>query len=209
MFGTGKSPRWEVICKMLSVDVFSAFFFERFSYHIIFLARFHLWYHSLPLLDKTQTCATATVGIVFGPSLSLSISTCVTLGSKRSNLPKGNLVTMYVCATAVIRFWSPKRKCVLQEYLCIYNPLLLQLSCRGRVLGVPGMYCSGWARRGPSGIIGTNISDARSVVAAIVEDVRWYHLPYISSFPVAKVTPLAEEYQVQYCVDGRQKPRQK
>lgn len=34
------------------------------------------------------------------------------------------------------------------------------------------MYCSGWARRGPSGIIGTNITDARSVVAAIVEDVR-------------------------------------
>ncbi|CBN76678.1 conserved unknown protein [Ectocarpus siliculosus] len=42
---------------------------------------------------------------------------------------------------------------------------------RGRVQGVPGMYCSGWARRGPSGIIGTNITDARSVVAAIVEDV--------------------------------------
>lgn len=36
----------------------------------------------------------------------------------------------------------------------------------------PGMYCSGWARRGPSGIIGTNISDAKAVVAAIVEDVR-------------------------------------
>lgn len=34
------------------------------------------------------------------------------------------------------------------------------------------MYCSGWARRGPSGIIGTNITDARSVVSAIVEDVR-------------------------------------
>lgn len=42
---------------------------------------------------------------------------------------------------------------------------------RGRVKGVPGMYCSGWARRGPRGIIGTNITDARSVVAAIVEDI--------------------------------------
>ncbi|CAM9795659.1 unnamed protein product [Scytosiphon promiscuus] len=42
---------------------------------------------------------------------------------------------------------------------------------RGRVPGMPGMYCSGWARRGPSGIIGTNIADARSVVAAIVEDI--------------------------------------
>lgn len=54
----------------------------------------------------------------------------------------------------------------------IVHLLLLVLVCRGRVLGVPGMYCSGWARRGPSGIIGTNITDARSIVAAIVEDVR-------------------------------------
>ncbi len=76
---------------------------------------------------------------------------------------------MRVGAT-VIRFWTPK----VCPHWCqsIYNPLLVDLSCRGRVLGVPGMYCSGWARRGPSGIIGTNISDARSVVAAIVEDVR-------------------------------------
>lgn len=43
---------------------------------------------------------------------------------------------------------------------------------RGRVAGTVGMYCSGWARRGPSGIIGTNITDARSVVAAIVQDMR-------------------------------------
>lgn len=41
----------------------------------------------------------------------------------------------------------------------------------GRVAGTVGMYCSGWARRGPSGIIGTNITDARSVVAAIVQDM--------------------------------------
>ncbi|CAM9106806.1 unnamed protein product [Discosporangium mesarthrocarpum] len=40
----------------------------------------------------------------------------------------------------------------------------------GRVSKMPGMYCSGWARRGPSGIIGTNIADAKSVVAAITED---------------------------------------
>lgn len=44
--------------------------------------------------------------------------------------------------------------------------------CRGRVTGMPGVYCSGWARRGPTGIIGTNITDAKSVVAAIFEDVR-------------------------------------
>eukprot|EP00949_MAST-11_sp_MAST-11-sp1_P003917 g3917.t1 len=35
---------------------------------------------------------------------------------------------------------------------------------------IKGLYCAGWAKRGPSGIIGTNIPDARQTVAAIVED---------------------------------------
>lgn len=48
---------------------------------------------------------------------------------------------------------------------------------------MPGMYCSGWARRGPSGIIGTNIADARSVVAAIVEDVRYEAIIFAVCLP--------------------------
>ena len=38
----------------------------------------------------------------------------------------------------------------------------------GRIL--PGLYCTGWARRGPSGTIGTNRPDAASVIERIVED---------------------------------------
>jgi NADPH-dependent glutamate synthase beta subunit-like oxidoreductase len=38
----------------------------------------------------------------------------------------------------------------------------------GRIL--PGLYCVGWARRGPSGTIGTNRPDGFSVVDAIAED---------------------------------------
>ncbi len=34
-----------------------------------------------------------------------------------------------------------------------------------------GVYCSGWVKRGPSGIIGTNIMDARETVRAIVQDI--------------------------------------
>ncbi len=33
------------------------------------------------------------------------------------------------------------------------------------------MYCSGWLKRGPSGIIGTNITDAKETVASIVKDL--------------------------------------
>ena len=39
----------------------------------------------------------------------------------------------------------------------------------GRIL--PGIYCVGWARRGPSGTIGTNRPDGYGVIDKIVEDV--------------------------------------
>jgi len=43
----------------------------------------------------------------------------------------------------------------------------------GRIL--PGLYCVGWARRGPSGTIGTNRPDGYSVVEAIAEDIGSPH----------------------------------
>ena len=47
----------------------------------------------------------------------------------------------------------------------------------GRVLGadgehVPGVYCAGWIKRGPSGVIGTNKKDATETVELLLEDAR-------------------------------------
>lgn len=42
-------------------------------------------------------------------------------------------------------------------------------SDEGRIL--PGLYCVGWARRGPSGTIGTNRPDGYAVVDLIAEDI--------------------------------------
>jgi ferredoxin--NADP+ reductase len=47
----------------------------------------------------------------------------------------------------------------------------------GRVVGeggepVAGVYCAGWIKRGPTGIIGTNKKDATESVALLLEDVR-------------------------------------
>jgi len=39
----------------------------------------------------------------------------------------------------------------------------------GRIL--PGLYCVGWARRGPSGTIGTNRPDGFSVIEKVAEDI--------------------------------------
>ena len=43
---------------------------------------------------------------------------------------------------------------------------------RGRVVGMSGVYVSGWLKRGASGIIGSNITDAKETVASVVEDLR-------------------------------------
>jgi ferredoxin--NADP+ reductase len=47
----------------------------------------------------------------------------------------------------------------------------------GRVVGedgvpVDGVYCAGWIKRGPTGIIGTNKKDATETVSRLLEDVR-------------------------------------
>jgi ferredoxin--NADP+ reductase len=48
---------------------------------------------------------------------------------------------------------------------------------RGRVLDehgepIPGLYCAGWIKRGPSGVIGTNKKDATETAELLLEDVR-------------------------------------
>ncbi len=47
----------------------------------------------------------------------------------------------------------------------------------GRVLdgdgaAVPGVYCAGWIKRGPTGVIGTNKKDATETVDLVLEDAR-------------------------------------
>ncbi|HSL65326.1 MAG TPA: FAD-dependent oxidoreductase [Gaiellaceae bacterium] len=53
---------------------------------------------------------------------------------------------------------------------------------RGRVLApdgspLPGVYCAGWIKRGPTGVIGTNKKDATETVALLLEDAREGRLP--------------------------------
>ncbi|HXG76516.1 MAG TPA: FAD-dependent oxidoreductase [Gaiellaceae bacterium] len=52
----------------------------------------------------------------------------------------------------------------------------------GRVLGedgrpIPGLYCAGWIKRGPTGVIGTNKKDAAETVEHLLEDARAGLLP--------------------------------
>ena len=51
----------------------------------------------------------------------------------------------------------------------------------GRVLDggavIPGLYCAGWIKRGPTGVIGTNKKDATETVDLLLEDARRGRLP--------------------------------
>jgi ferredoxin/flavodoxin---NADP+ reductase len=52
----------------------------------------------------------------------------------------------------------------------------------GRVLDesgspIPGVYCAGWIKRGPTGVIGTNKKDATETVERLLEDAREGRLP--------------------------------
>ncbi|MGW5071858.1 FAD-dependent oxidoreductase [Rhodococcus sp. NPDC004095] len=43
---------------------------------------------------------------------------------------------------------------------------------RGRVEGADGIYTTGWIKRGPRGVIGTNRTDSEETVAALLEDFQ-------------------------------------
>ena len=49
--------------------------------------------------------------------------------------------------------------------------------CSTRRCAAPGVYCAGWIKRGPSGVIGTNKKDATETVELLLEDARAGRLP--------------------------------
>jgi len=68
----------------------------------------------------------------------------------------------------------------------------------GRVLGdegepVPQVYCAGWIKRGPTGIIGTNKKDAMETVALLLEDVQEGRLAHGDDVTADAVEALLEE----------------
>jgi len=67
----------------------------------------------------------------------------------------------------------------------------------GRVVGdgggpLPGVYCAGWIKRGPTGVIGTNKKDATETVERLLEDARRGRLPRSDASADSIVGLLAE-----------------
>uniref|UniRef100_A0A8C5TTS1 NADPH:adrenodoxin oxidoreductase, mitochondrial n=1 Tax=Malurus cyaneus samueli TaxID=2593467 RepID=A0A8C5TTS1_9PASS len=51
----------------------------------------------------------------------------------------------------------------------------------GRVEGVPGLYCSGWVKRGPTGVIITTMNDSFDTAQSVLEDLQGGVLDMIPS----------------------------
>jgi ferredoxin--NADP+ reductase len=69
---------------------------------------------------------------------------------------------------------------------------------RGRVLGedgdpIPGVYCTGWIKRGPSGVIGTNKKDATETTSLLLEDVAAGRLAHKDGATVEAIDALLDE----------------
>jgi ferredoxin/flavodoxin---NADP+ reductase len=58
---------------------------------------------------------------------------------------------------------------------------------------VPGVYCTGWIKRGPSGIIGTNKKDAAETTAFVLEDVAAGRLAHRADATTEAVDALLAE----------------
>jgi ferredoxin/flavodoxin---NADP+ reductase len=75
----------------------------------------------------------------------------------------------------------------------------------GRVLGddgrpMHGVYCAGWIKRGPTGIIGTNKKDANETVALLLEDVQAGRLSHAEHVTAEAVDSLLDERGVRRVV---------
>jgi ferredoxin--NADP+ reductase len=75
----------------------------------------------------------------------------------------------------------------------------------GRVLGddtspLPGVYCAGWIKRGPTGVIGTNKKDAAETVELLLEDVAAGRIERRLGVSAAAVDELLAERGVR-CVE--------
>ena len=66
---------------------------------------------------------------------------------------------------------------------------------------IPGVYCAGWIKRGPTGVIGTNKKDATETVELLLEDARAGRLPNTSA-PPESVLALLEERGVEVVAYG-------
>jgi ferredoxin/flavodoxin---NADP+ reductase len=66
---------------------------------------------------------------------------------------------------------------------------------------LPGVYCAGWIKRGPTGVIGTNKKDATETVEQLLEDARAGRLPNTSA-PAETVLELLEERGVDFVAYG-------
>lgn len=67
---------------------------------------------------------------------------------------------------------------------------------RGSDVPIPGQYVVGWAKRGPTGLIGTNNADSKATVASLLEDVANRQAPPLPAGHERRITTLLADREV-------------
>ena len=67
---------------------------------------------------------------------------------------------------------------------------------------VPGVYCTGWIKRGPSGVIGTNKKDAVETAGALLEDLAAGRLHDAPSPTLEAIEALVADHRPEAIEDG-------
>ena len=103
---------------------------------------------------------------------------------------------MVGCETALFLAQQGKRAVVVEmtdQVVTDLNPVsrmsLLELLDKQGVV-IPGLYATGWIKRGPTGIIGTNRADSVATVTSLLADVP--NIPVGMKCGAAGVTPLLQ-----------------
>ncbi len=69
---------------------------------------------------------------------------------------------------------------------------------RGSEEPTPGEYVVGWAKRGPTGLIGTNNADSKATVASLLEDIAVRHAAPLPAGHEHRIEALLEENGVEF-----------
>ena len=95
------------------------------------------------------------------------------VGNPGSQVAKGTGQTEVIDADLVLTSIGYRGKCIPDFEASFDEVKGVAVHDQGRCFkSGDGLYVSGWLKRGPSGIIGTNINDAKETVASIAQDLK-------------------------------------
>ncbi|XP_071964533.1 NADPH:adrenodoxin oxidoreductase, mitochondrial-like [Antedon mediterranea] len=135
-----------------------------------------------PMDDKTGSCKNWRMEFLRSPTEVLPTQDGKKVAGIRLEMNKleGKIGQEYAVATGnfedipcglVLRSIGYKSTCI-DKTVPFDTKKGIVINDKGRVTNIKGMYCSGWVKRGPQGVILSSLNDAMETSKVILEDIR-------------------------------------